>query len=143
MDDRLTTAIANLGSGPYRPGSSATKGYTYNPLPFPGCEDIPCHRPNSPERWKLIRSSISLKNKVVLDIGCATGYFSFKAIQNGAFSVVAVDSDSAAIEVCRAAAHVFSVHNASFRCEDWYAPFGSYFDVAFALSVLNLSLIHI
>jgi SAM-dependent methyltransferase len=136
VDARLRQAIANLGSGGYVPGSSATQGYLYNPLPFPGCQGLPCHRPNSAERWNLIKAETDFHGKSVLDLGCATGYFSFKAIQAGASYVLGVDHDVKAIKVCRAAVEAFQVKGAEFLCKTAYVP-DEPFDVAFVLSVLN------
>jgi SAM-dependent methyltransferase len=136
MDKRLASAISRLGQT-YIPGSSATKGYLYNPLPFPGCENIPCHRPNSPERWEIIERHTDFKDKTVLDLGCATGYFSFKAQQAGAKIVVGLDHDANAVNVCRAAKEIYKVHN----CHFWLiAPTSELlerYDIAFAMSVLN------
>lgn len=136
MDARLAKAIANLGKGGYVPGSSATQGYLYNPLPFPGCENMPCHRPNSAERWNLIAAETDFRGKSVLDLGCATGYFSFKAIEAGASYVLGVDHDPKAIVVCQAAIKAFKVKNAEFVQKTAFIP-EEPFDVAFALSVLN------
>lgn len=141
MDSRLTHAIAALGTGGYTPGSSATAGYTYNPLPFPGCAHIPCHRPNSPERWALIAKSTDLPAMSVLDIGCATGYFSFKSIQAGAVSVLGIDHDAKAIAVCNAVKAAFKVQHVAFlqgteQITHWATTLDVY-DVAYAMTVLN------
>ena len=136
MDARLKAAIANLGSGGYVPGSSATQGYLYNPLPFAVCQDVPCHRPTSSERWNLIKAETNFRGKSVLDLGCATGFFSFKAEQAGASYVLGVDHDPKAIAVCQVVVEAFKVKNAEFLCKSAHIP-GEPFDVAFALSVLN------
>lgn len=136
MDERLKRAIGKLGVTGYVPGSSATRGWLYNPLPFPGCEGLPCHRPNSQDRWALIAQRTNFKDARVLDMGCATGFFSFKSVQAGAAAVLGVDHDPAAIEVCRAAAATFNVPNVRFECASAPLPTESY-DVIFAMSVLN------
>lgn len=138
MDPRLAQAISALGRGGYTPGSSATTGYVYNPLPFPGCGHVPCHRPNSPERWDLINRHTTLRGKTVLDVGCATGYFSFMSLQAGASSVLGIDHDEKAIEVCRAASAAFHVQNVTFRHgTEQSVPKEGKFDVAYAMTVLN------
>lgn len=137
MDDQLRAAIAELGHGEYVPGSSATAGYTYNPLPFDGCQGIPCHRPSSPERWAIIAANTVFEGKTVLDVGCATGYFSFKAQQAGARKVFGVDHDPKAIAVCEAAAVCYGVTHVKFGvCGAQEAMQGDW-DVAFAFAVLN------
>lgn len=136
MDERLRDAISKLGQGGYRPGSSACRGWLYNPLPFPGCEGLHCHRANSHERWNIIAAHTDFRGRSVLDLGCATGYFSFKAIQAGAAKVLGIDRDPAAIGVCRAAAHTFSVHNVKFSTRTVRLPSERY-DVTLAMSVLN------
>lgn len=135
MDARLASAIAALGAGPYVPGSSATQGWLYNPLPFPGCENVPCHRPNSGEKWKLVAKHTDFKDKRVLDFGCATGYFSFRAVQAGAAVVLGIDHDPAAVEVCQAAVEAFDVKNTVFLADS--ECHYDLFDVGFAMSVLN------
>lgn len=138
MDPRLTRAISVLGTGDYIPGSSATQGYVYNPLPFPGCAHIPCHRPNSHERWEMISGATNFRDVTVLDIGCATGYFSFKAIQAGASSVLGIDHDQKAIEVCVAAKTAFKVQRVTFRHgTEQSTPYDTHYGVAFAMTVLN------
>ena len=133
MDRRLAEAIEQLGQGEYKPGSSGAPGWIYNPIPFPGCEDIPCHRPNSHERWRLITRHCDLNNKTVLDWGCATGYFSFMAAQAGA-EAFGYDADPAAIRVCRAVEDAFEVQGVHFSTD---CGFNRHYDVVLALSVLN------
>lgn len=135
MYTRLRDAISKLGTTAYVPGSSASGGWLYNPLPFPGCDKFPCHRKNSPERWNLI--STNLKGKRVLDIGCATGYFSFKAALAGASIVVGIDHDPAAIEVCNVAATIFDVPNVQFEHMVVVTPPSQKYDVVFAMAILN------
>ena len=137
MDERLRVAIAELGKGEYVPGSSAKAGWVYNPLPFPGCEGLKVHRPDSVKRWEMISQHMDFNGKTVLDLGCATGYFSFQAAKSGAVSVVGVDHDPKAIEVCRVAAEVFNVKNVEFECKTAGVLIGRQFDVAFAMAVLN------
>jgi len=132
---RLRDAISKLGTTGYVPGSSASKGWLYNPLPFPGCDKFPCHRANSGERWDIIARHTNFKGRSVLDVGCATGYFSFKAVQAGAVSALGIDRDPAAVGVCKAAAEVYSVQNARFECISML-PTGKY-DIIFAMSILN------
>jgi SAM-dependent methyltransferase len=136
MDERLKAAIAELGAGEYSPGSSATAGWVYNPLPFPGCEGLKVHRPDSVKRWEIIAQHTDFQGKTVLDAGCATGYFSFKAAQNEASNVLGMDADPKAIAVCQAAAEAFSVQNVTFECSAIHV-LDRQFDVVFALSILN------
>lgn len=42
----------------------------------------------------------TLKDKVIMDTGCFNGYFSFKALENGAKKVMGVDQNKPALSVC-------------------------------------------
>ena len=138
MDPRLSQAIGALGTGGYTPGSSATAGDIYNPLPFPGCAHIPCHRPNTPERWAMISKSTDFAGRSILDLGCATGYFSFKSIQANASGTYSIDHDPKAIAVCQAAQDVFNVKGTNFIVGTELAtPYDRHFDIGFAMTVLN------
>ena len=136
MDGRLKFAIRELGVGEYVPGSSATPGWVYNPLPFPGCGDLRVHRPDTPDRWDIIVRHTNFLGKTVLDLGCATGYFSFRAAQSGADSVLGIDHDPKAIEVCRIAAQIFDIENVTFEHREAGVLDGK-FDVGFAMAILN------
>ncbi len=49
----------------------------YHPVPFKGFEGIESYRPDSKERYEIIIKNAGDKNKSILDIGCANGYFLF------------------------------------------------------------------
>lgn len=97
--DEIRSVVDTLGE-PYISGSSGAKGYTYTPLPFKELSDLKCHRPDSWKRWEAIKSAVSIGHKVVSDMGCSTGFFSFKAAEAGA-TVAGFDYDLKAIEVAR------------------------------------------
>jgi SAM-dependent methyltransferase len=138
MTEAIRAAIGQLGTDGYKPGSSAKPGWTYSPIPFPGFEDVPCHRPNSPERWELIRRHCEFADAWVLDLGCATGYFAFKAMQEGAEYIQGFEMDPKALGVCHSIQTAFDIRNMGFWGEHLLdGPVCITFDVGFAMSVLN------
>lgn len=135
----LKNAVGQLGVGDYSPGSSTHVGWIYNPIPFPGC-DFPCHRSEgSLKKWRLIKNYLGdLKGKTVLDFGCATGFFSFQIMKEGA-KVLGVEKDEKALKVCNVVLEMFKQE---YRLDGRFdSKIGStdspYFDLILAMSVLN------
>lgn len=136
--NKLKELIKELGVD-YSPGSSATQGWTYNPIPFPGC-DFPCHRKEASfKRWEAIDLIVhNWRTKTVLDVGCATGFFSFKAMKAGAY-VIGIERDIKALNVCKCVLDLFRSSyglDGSFILNIVQIP-GFEFDIAFLLNVLN------
>jgi len=82
----------------------------YQPIPFPGFEDIksdiyrPCF-----DRLEMILHTIGdIKGKRILDIGCNVGFFCFELAKRGA-KVLGVDSDSRAITIANMVNDCFSM----------------------------------
>lgn len=50
--------------------------------------------------FENILKCTSLKNKTVYDAGCFNGYFSFRALKEGAKQVIGVDHNKPAIDIC-------------------------------------------
>ncbi len=65
----------------------------YHPVPFPGFESLMPNRPDSKERYDVIIKNAGDKNKSILDIGCANGYFLFKFTQDFKGNGIGIESD--------------------------------------------------
>ena len=139
-EDFIRKFVEELGTD-RQPGSVVTNGWTYHPIPFDGYEDIPCHRRGTTEkRWQIIDNLVGeWKDKLVLDYGCSTGYFTFQAAKKGA-TVCGVERDLAAAKVAFACldrfAQEYNMHvvfkkyyDESLQNQDWH--------VVFALAILN------
>lgn len=50
--------------------------------------------------FENILKCTSLKNKVIMDTCCFNGYFSFKALENGAKKVIGIDQNKPALKIC-------------------------------------------
>lgn len=94
--EEIKEKISKLGTGEYKDGSSVEAGYTYHPIPFEEFKDIPYHKDACVDEWKLLNAIEDFKEKNVLEIGCANGYFSFNMARMGA-NVTAFEADS---DVC-------------------------------------------
>lgn len=60
--------------------------------------------------FENILKCTALKDKVVCDIGCFNGYFSFKSISEGAKKVIGIDHNSNAINICNKLAYYNHYH---------------------------------
>jgi 2-polyprenyl-3-methyl-5-hydroxy-6-metoxy-1,4-benzoquinol methylase len=68
-------------------------GRCYHPIPFKGYEHIIPSRTDCPERYEAMKKHYDFKGKTILDVGCSLCYFGFRALQDGAKKVSAVDTD--------------------------------------------------
>ncbi len=86
---------------------------------------------NCDVRWDLLNPDVA--GKRVVDLGCNLGYFSARAIREGAATVVAVDRDAAIVKAARTLHPELNgnVHQMQLNDE---LPEGE-FDVAFCLSI--------
>jgi len=138
--DLIKQYVQELGST-QSPGSTVTQGHTYNPIPFPGYDKLPCHRRDaSIKRWEKIDAIVgNWKDKLVLDYGCSTGYFTFQAAKAGA-SVLSIERDLQAAKVFIAVLAKFDKEyklkvtlkkywDASCKNSDWH--------IVFAMNILN------
>ncbi len=87
-----------IGSEGYVDGSSITKGHSYHVIPLAGFEEVPEHKTACFGEYETIRNLNNFKNKKVLEIGCANGYFSFNMAKEDA-RVTAYDHDDHVIAV--------------------------------------------
>lgn len=59
-------------------------GLIYQPLPFEEYKDIKTQRTDCEERYQVIKNNYGdFKNKSLIDICCANGYFLFRFMQDG------------------------------------------------------------
>ena len=67
MENDLIKQYVNELGDVQSPGSTVTKGYTYNPIPFPKYDRLPCHRKEaSAKRWEKINDIVGeWKDKIV------------------------------------------------------------------------------
>lgn len=56
-------------------------GLLYQPIPFPGYEDMPCERDSSEDRFQLLLQVLQPRDEHLLDLGCANGFFPFRFAQ--------------------------------------------------------------
>ena len=68
-------------------------------------------------RYKFITSKVNFKDKVVLDLGCSGGFFTFK-ISKVARKVIAVDGDPEIIKRNRALQKELAITNIEFICSE-------------------------
>ena len=60
------------------------EGLIYQPLPFKEYESLNIQRKDCKERYQIIKNDYGdFKNKTLIDICCANGYFLFKFMQDG------------------------------------------------------------
>ncbi len=64
-----------MGTGQLKDGSSVTPGYSYHIIPLAGFEEVPEHKTACISEYDTIKNLNNFKNKNVLEIGCANGYF--------------------------------------------------------------------
>jgi hypothetical protein len=66
-------------------GMPPEQGLLYQPIPFPGYEDLACERDSSDDRFEMISRAVMPRGESLLDLGCANGFFPFRfAQQEGA-----------------------------------------------------------
>ncbi|MCV0393501.1 MAG: methyltransferase domain-containing protein, partial [Nitrosopumilus sp.] len=77
-----------------------------------------------------------IKNKIVLDAGCGTGYGSYLLAQKGAKSVLGIDTSKEAITFCK---NNFKINNVQFKEDDCTNPkvSDSSIDVVIAFEILE------
>ena len=128
----LQRRVAELG--PWFHNYEIAKGVWTNPDGAGPGPDYPARR------WAHIKPWFEeLKGKSCLDVGCSSGFFSLKAMEMGAASVLGVDSGEQvrAIEQARLAAETLMLP-AHFQSVSVYdlAQLGRTFDVVFFMGVL-------
>lgn len=138
--DLIKKYVKELGSE-QSPGSTVTQGHTYNPIPFPGYDKLPCHRREaSIKRWEKINDIVGdWKDKIVLDYGCATGYFTFQAAKCGA-SVLGIERDTSAAKVCISVlAQFHKEYKLSIAFQKYWDTRckGTDWHIVFAMNILN------
>jgi hypothetical protein len=68
-------------------------GNCYQPIPFKGYEHMGSSRTDCFERYQAMKKHCDFKDKTIVDVGSSLCYFGFKALQDGAKEVIAVDTD--------------------------------------------------
>lgn len=98
----IRAAIAKLGTGEYQDGSSATPGWTYQPIGdwIPDLADIPCHKPDAvrDDFWAVVRDYAQLHGwsmAGVVDLGAANGYYALGLKRLGVVNAFCVERDPA------------------------------------------------
>lgn len=112
--DKIKEKINLIASEGYKDGSSTKKGYLYSSIPFEEFSNTPKHKNTSNYEYKFIKDDFGdFKDKRVLDIGCANGYFSFNIAKEGAF-VVGYEGDSFVHDVNIAVQEYKNIKSVSF-----------------------------
>lgn len=75
------------------------------------CNEIEVKTRHEAERLEYILKNVDIKNKLVLDIGGNTGYFTFEMLDNGAKKVYYYDCNNIHSEFVRLAAQALGVEN--------------------------------
>jgi len=77
MTPELRQAIAELGKGEYRDGSSTKAGWLYQPMGdfFPELKDVPVHCAEAVRHTFQIIEKCGPHKGTLIDIGCSTGYY--------------------------------------------------------------------
>lgn len=103
LRQQVMAAVAAVGRGEYRDGSSTQEGRPYQPIPFNEFADVPAQKPEPVEReWRLIAPTIPATAKSLLDVGANIGFYSWKLAKAGFADVVAVETDPANLAVLNA-----------------------------------------
>lgn len=98
MRKRVLARVRELGRQ-YEDGNSDLMAYTYHPIPFPGFEQVNCHRSEIGSRLEAILSRLSIDpGDWILDIGANVGFFSFSLERLGAM-VEAYEPNSPSFEI--------------------------------------------
>lgn len=67
----------------------------YQPIPFEEFKDVSCTRPDTPERYEVIKNNYgSFEGKRMYDLCSANCYFGFRFLQDGGSQVIAVEIDN-------------------------------------------------
>jgi len=91
------------------------------------------------ERLEFIKSRVNFKNKMVLDIGCNTGYFLFAALDNGASKVIGYEGETTCHEFLENAVMLLDERDKFSLFKQYYdfrAEAGKY-DIIILLNVLH------
>lgn len=103
--DNVRACIARLGQT-YRDGSSAAPGTLYQPLGdwLPALADVPVHKPRAVrEDFQTVTHNYGDWTwRMVLEIGCANGYYGLGLQQRGIASLHGVERDPDARGLCHA-----------------------------------------
>jgi hypothetical protein len=97
----IKAKIARMGVD-YQPGGASKPGHLYNPLPFPDFSDVPSQRSAVAERFDAMRFALprpfAAKGQKLVDLGCHTGYNSFRFRDLG-FSCTGIERDPLTAEI--------------------------------------------
>ena len=91
------------------------------------------------EKTKLLKKyyqSTFIKDKTFLDLGAASGYFTFMAILNGSKHVTAIDIDSTHLQIIKDISKEYNIKNITTICENIDIYEGKA-DIVNALSIIH------
>lgn len=90
------------------------------------------------ERFKYICNNVALTNKVILDVGGNTGYFSFEAIEKNAKSITFIEGNPTHCEFVKLASNILNISQSIDVINDYF-NFKSKkkVDIVFLLNVIH------
>ena len=75
---------------------------------------------NNEIKWQRIKKYVNFKNKKVLDLACADGYFSVQSLLSGAKYVNGIDLDEQRIEKANFIKSIYNFQSIDFNIQDVY-----------------------
>lgn len=113
----IDSLVRKMAVGSCAQGSSCPWGWVYHDFPLP--EILPkVHRKAICRRLSELKKIMPLREKTVLDLGCASGGISLGLALLGAAKVTGVDHDEVAVRLAGAVAGKYAVSNVEFHCAD-------------------------
>jgi hypothetical protein len=94
------------------------EGVLYQPIPFAEFSDLPCERDSSVQRLGKLKKVVDYKGAVVLDLGCANGWFLFSLAKDdaGIASGLGVDHFADNVHLASELARIYALnHRLTFR----------------------------
>lgn len=138
MSKYVETLIKFVSQDTLFDGSSLTPGWMFHPIPFPEYAHIPSHKKQCIEELEVIQSNYDFRNKQVLEIGSAGGYFTFNIAEKCKY-IYAFEADPYVYSVTQAITEEKEINNIYFH----YGRFNEYalneirrkFDVCIIMNV--------
>ena len=90
------------------------------------------------ERLKYITSNINLNNKIILDVGANTGFFSISSIENGAKLVDVYEGDKSHVDFISSISNVLNLNiNTHQKYLEFNETFDKKYDIVYLLNVVH------